>query len=340
MPAPTPADRSTPPSPGTAPPPLEGAARDEAAVREAVLLVARGADLRQWPLVRALFADTVDLDYGTPERLSPDAVVGRWRALFAQLDATEHGVREVRVTLDGDRARARSAFRAEHRMRGAAGGDTWVLEGRYEHALARTPDGWRITGMRMLPGAQSGNTGLIAQAQQRAAAATGAGGAEGGARAASGATAGASSGAASARERNRATVRAFFATLEALGSGEQVAALFAEDGRQVMPFAPEGFPKRLDGRAAIARQYGGLPAAYASMRFPGLVVRDLADPDEFLATYRGDIALKAGGKYDNVYAGHFVVRDGRIVEFTEYFDPIVLQRAFGGRLEGTFSVPR
>jgi ketosteroid isomerase-like protein len=135
-------------------------------------------------------------------------------------------------------------------------------------------------------------------------------------------------------------VRAFFATLEALGSGEQVAALFAEDGRQVMPFAPEGFPRRLDGRAAIARQYAGLPAAYASMRFPGLAVRDLASPEEFLATYRGDIALRAGGKYDNTYAGHFVVRGGRIVEFTEYFDPAVLQRAFGARLQGTFDVRR
>jgi ketosteroid isomerase-like protein len=183
--------------------------------------------------------------------------------------------------------------------------------------------------MRMLPGEQSGNAGVLAEAQRRAAGATTAA-----------STPAAGDATVARRERNRAAVRAFFATLEALGSGEQVAALFADDGRQVMPFAPAGFPTRLEGRAAIARQYGGLPAAYAHMRFPGLTIRDLASPEEFFVTYRGDIALRAGGKYDNDYAGWFRVRDGRIAEFHEYFNPVVLQRAFGDRLQGTFSVPR
>jgi ketosteroid isomerase-like protein len=178
--------------------------------------------------------------------------------------------------------------------------------------------------MRMVPEGSSGNAALLDEARARASRAARRDGVPADAE----------------RERNRAAVRAFFATLEALGSGEQVAALFAEDGRQVMPFAPQGFPTLLEGRAAIARQYGGLPAAFTSMRFPGLVIRDLASPREFFATYRGDIALRAGGKYDNDYAGYFVVREGRIAEFREFFNPIVLQRAFGGQFDRTFSVPR
>jgi ketosteroid isomerase-like protein len=35
-------------------------------------------------------------------------------------------------------------------------------------------------------------------------------------------------------------------------------AVFADDAVQEMPFAPEGFPRRLEGIAALRRQYGGL----------------------------------------------------------------------------------
>jgi ketosteroid isomerase-like protein len=66
----------------------------------------------------------------------------------------------------------------------------------------------------------------------------------------------------------------------------------------------------------------------------------MASPEEFFATYRGDITLESGGKYDNDYAGRFVVRDGRIAEFHECFNPIVLQQAFGRQLQGTFNVKR
>jgi len=296
--------------------------RDRIAVTTIVETIARGADLRQWDLVRAVLADRVELDYGTPERLTPADVVDRWRPLLEAFDATQHMLSDVAVTLDGDSARATSRFHATHVLRGAPGGDAWVLTGRYEHDLVRSPAGWKVTRMRMIPGEATGNTGLVDQARARAAGPAGGIGESRDAR----------------RDRNRETVRAFFARLEALDTGDGFAALFTDDARQVMPFAPEGFPRLLDGRAAILAQYGGLPDAYTSMRFPDLVIHDMASPDEFFATYRGDIRQKSGAKYDNTYVGRFVLRDGRIAEFTEYFDPIVLARAFGGQLQRTFNV--
>ncbi|WP_437675801.1 nuclear transport factor 2 family protein [Sorangium sp. So ce131] len=142
-----------------------------------------------------------------------------------------------------------------------------------------------------------------------------------------------------ARERNRAVVEAFFARLEAFDI-RGFAELFAETGRQAMPFSPEGFPKVLDGRAAIFNQYRSMPDNFAGMRFPDLVVHDMVDPSRFFVTYRGEIRLKSGAAYNNTYAGMFVIRDGRIAEYHEYFDPIVLQRAFGGALEESFNVGR
>ncbi|HLL83927.1 MAG TPA: nuclear transport factor 2 family protein, partial [Longimicrobium sp.] len=63
------------------------------------------------------------------------------------------------------------------------------------------------------------------------------------------------------RTANRAAIEEFFSGLEAMDVQRAVGA-FAEDGVQVMPYSPEGFPKRLDGRAAILRQYSGLPENY------------------------------------------------------------------------------
>jgi ketosteroid isomerase-like protein len=48
--------------------------------------------------------------------------------------------------------------------------------------------------------------------------------------------------------------------------------------------------------------------------------------------------LRAGGRYDNTYLGVFMIRDGHIAEYTEYFNPIILARAFGDRLQDSFNV--
>lgn len=294
--------------------------RDRAAITSTIEAIATGADLHQWDAVHASFAPEVELDYGTPERLTPEQIVARWRPLLSAFDATQHVLSDVEVTVEGDRASARSRFQATHLLRGAPGGEVWTLAGRYEHDLTRGPAGWKVTRMRMAPGESSGNGKLLEVAQERARRAP----AEGG----EGAT---------LRDRNRAVVRAFFARLEAFDI-EGFAALFAPDGKQIMPFAPERFPRLLEGRAAIFEQYRGMPQNFSAMRFPDLVIQDLADPARFLATYRGEITLRAGGRYNNTYAGLFILRDGKIAEYHEYFDPIVLQRAFGADLGSTFNV--
>lgn len=138
------------------------------------------------------------------------------------------------------------------------------------------------------------------------------------------------------RARNRQVVEDFFAALEAMDL-ERFVGLWAEDGVQSMPFSPEGFPRRLEGREAVRNQYRSLPENYRSMRFPREILA-MDDPARFVVRYTGEIELKDGGLYDNSYVGLFTVRDGQIAEFVEYFDPIILQRAFGDQLQQNFNV--
>lgn len=134
-----------------------------------------------------------------------------------------------------------------------------------------------------------------------------------------------------------AVVQQFFATLEAMDM-EPFFGLWANDGRQEMPFAPEGFPSQLDGIDAVRRQYGGLPDAYGKMVFPDLVLHSLDEPGWVFAEYRGEIELLSGGVYDNRYCGLFHIQDGKIVLFREYFNPIILQQSFGKDLGSTFTL--
>jgi fermentation-respiration switch protein FrsA (DUF1100 family) len=143
--------------------------RDDAtAVEHALRRLFEAVDGGAWDAVRAVFAPEVELDYGAPEKLAPDAIVARWQPLFGTFDRTEHRVRTGAVKISGDVATVSSTFDAEHVLEDADGGPTWTLRGRYEHELFRTHDGWKITRMRMVPEGVAGNGELLAQAQRRA----------------------------------------------------------------------------------------------------------------------------------------------------------------------------
>jgi pimeloyl-ACP methyl ester carboxylesterase len=143
--------------------------RDRAAIDETIHNIGRAADLRQWETVRASFASRVVLDYGTPELLTPDEIIARWQPLLSAFDSTEHIVSDVQIELvEPARALARASFRATHHLRGAPGGELWTLSGRYEWEVLEESSGWKVSRMRMIPGASTGNEALLSIAFERA----------------------------------------------------------------------------------------------------------------------------------------------------------------------------
>jgi ketosteroid isomerase-like protein len=132
-------------------------------------------------------------------------------------------------------------------------------------------------------------------------------------------------------EQNRKVVDTFFVALETQNF-ELLNEVFAEKGRQLNPYVPEGFPKSFDGRGAIYKQYSSLPASFGKMKFPRTIYAT-ENPNFFFVVFQGVIAIKAGGKYQNEYIGTFKVENNQIVEYTEYFNPIVMAKAFGIELK-------
>jgi ketosteroid isomerase-like protein len=131
--------------------------------------------------------------------------------------------------------------------------------------------------------------------------------------------------------RNKQVVDNFFVALKTENFA-MLKEVFAPDGRQLNPYVPEGFPKSFDGAEAIYKQYSSLPQNFGKMRFPRTIY-GTDDPDFLFVVFKGDIDIKAGGKYQNDYLGTFRLERGRIKEYTEYFNPLVMARAFNIELK-------
>jgi ketosteroid isomerase-like protein len=131
-------------------------------------------------------------------------------------------------------------------------------------------------------------------------------------------------------QSNKKVVDTFFVALETQ-QFELLKEVFAIDGKQFNPYAPEGFPKSFDGVEGIFKQYSGLTASFGQMRFPRTIYAT-EDPDFFFVQFRGEIAIKAGGKYENDYLGTFKLKNGKIIEYTEYFNQVVMAKAFNIQL--------
>ena len=133
----------------------QAAAVDAFLDREAAAAVVRryaGAlDAHNWAAYRALFTDSLAIDYGAIGSLTGPIAADEWtdrcRALEG-FDATAHRLSNIAVAIDGDRATVTSIVDAAHFV--AVDGATRMgdLIGRYTHHLVRA-DGWKIAGVTL-----------------------------------------------------------------------------------------------------------------------------------------------------------------------------------------------
>lgn len=123
------------------------------------------------------------------------------------------------------------------------------------------------------------------------------------------------------RARNMRTVRTFYELQEA-GDFERWMELWADDAGQDIPYAPEGFPTQVRGKADLYRLYRPLFEGFAEIRIQDLRIDPLADPDRVLVRWHTHGPLKNGGLYENDLVGVFEFgEDGSISHLTEYLNP-------------------
>lgn len=142
---------------------------EQAKARAIVAGITAAVDLQDWARLQTLFEDQLTLDYtslwgGTPQEISREELLHQWRSLLPGFDATWHQLGEAEVSVDRPHARVTTPVKGIHLI----GGEAWIVEGRYEVALACFHDRWRIRALTYLNERETGDRKLAEIAKQRA----------------------------------------------------------------------------------------------------------------------------------------------------------------------------
>jgi 3-phenylpropionate/cinnamic acid dioxygenase small subunit len=118
---------------------------DERDIRNVAFRYCRALDTKDWALLDEVFLPDATGELGTPTTLvGLDAIRARIRKALEHLDDSQHLVGNHEIDVSGDTATHRCYLQAQHIRAGAVGSPHYIVAGRYEDRLARTPDGWRI----------------------------------------------------------------------------------------------------------------------------------------------------------------------------------------------------
>ncbi len=116
------------------------------------------------------------------------------------------------------------------------------------------------------------------------------------------------------------------------GEGVVFADLFAEDGVLEYPFALPGQPRELRGQSAIRHYFGAAPGSREVFDMDGVdaLVRDTDDPEVVVTEIEHHGRSRITGEVYRFRAlGVVRVREGLIVSYQDYMDPIAAARLLG-----------
>jgi ketosteroid isomerase-like protein len=134
--------------------------------------------------------------------------------------------------------------------------------------------------------------------------------------------------AASRRDANEATVRTMLAEFSAGNPAGQLAHV-ADDIVYEAPYYNEMATKR--GKAEMAAMLGAVEDRFTSILYEVTAFIPALDPDLVIAEVRGDHAVKdSDRRYQNHYLMLMQFRDGKVVHWREFSNPLEYRRAVMG----------
>jgi ketosteroid isomerase-like protein len=132
-------------------------------------------------------------------------------------------------------------------------------------------------------------------------------------------------------EAGSAAESLLFDALEGLKQGDvrPWVDMFHDDGVMEFPFAPPGYPARLDGKAAIADYMRTYPD---HLSIEGVIRRGVYHCGNVIVVeFACDAtAVASGNTFRMDYVGLLTVVDGKLKLYRDYWNPLVAIRAMGG----------
>jgi hypothetical protein len=147
---------------------------DRGAISECVIRYAISLDNTDWDLFKQMIADPIYIDFSDWSGMEARSWGRQEWADFARdvlsgFDQRQHiSPNHVITFASEDEATCTSYMYAQHLLRGAPGGDTFIMRGSYTNQLARRPEGgWEITSMTQHFSWGEGNENIFEASQER-----------------------------------------------------------------------------------------------------------------------------------------------------------------------------
>lgn len=137
------------------------------------------------------------------------------------------------------------------------------------------------------------------------------------------------------RRANTEIVQRFIEGINDSWNVNVIRELISDDFLFVIPFAPEWFQVRREGKEHALAFLDSVRELMDPENLHDLRIDTLAsDPGEVVVHYKSATRMKRTNlPYSNDYIGRFTVSNGKITYFGEYLDPIRFVIAFGGSVE-------
>ena len=109
-------------------------------------------------------------------------------------------------------------------------------------------------------------------------------------------------------------------------------ALFADDAVVEFPYARgTSLPARLQGKDAIRAYFAHAPEVFLNFAFPEVRRYATSNPDVAIAEAHGTATIATTSRpYEQDYVLFVECKDGLIVRYREYWNPLAAQGSFGG----------
>ncbi|MFK0046008.1 nuclear transport factor 2 family protein [Streptomyces sp. NPDC090741] len=103
--------------------------------------------------------------------------------------------------------------------------------------------------------------------------------------------------------------------------------LWDEDGVLEFPFAPEGWPVRLESKAAVGDYMRHYPDHVDMHDFPEVTVHETTVPETIVVEMRGVGRLvESDTPFGMTYIAVVTVKDGLISSYRDYWNPLAVQQ--------------
>jgi uncharacterized protein len=96
-------------------------------------------------------------------------------------------------------------------------------------------------------------------------------------------------------------------------------------------------PERVAGKKAAVEYLSGVMKHFTGLTFKDVVVSPMADPSTVIVEYAGGCRLATGKDYKQVYITVQKFRDGKMILFREFWNPMEVVESFGKDLHTAFA---